>query len=196
MRGKRASSLRMDHAGPDVIDWPGRLEVARRHRCCWIPRTTAIGAAAGDALRDVFSARPIAFIFGASADKDVDGMFEHLLPIADYLVISQAVHPRALAPEEIERTALEHRYARPIQRIPDTRAALDQAAALVGPDGLICVTGSLFIVGEVRSACGLPAGHVPRAQRVPCIPARMAPTTSLPGADGEITRHDARKRIN
>ncbi len=163
--------------GLTSVDWPGRLEVVPQ-----APLLVLDAAHNGEsaqrlatALRDVFSARPIAFIFGASADKDVDGMFEHLLPIADYLVISQAVHPRALAPEEIERTALEHRYARPIQRIPDTRAALDQAAALVGPDGLICVTGSLFIVGEVRSACGLPAGHVPRAQRVPCIPARMAP---------------------
>lgn len=159
-------------AGLAEVDWPGRLEVVERE-----PLLVLDAAHNGEsacrlavALTGAFAQRPIAFVFGASADKDVSGMFDHLLPIADFLIISQAVHPRALDPNEIKNIALAHGYARPIKIIPDTRAALERAAALVGPDGLICTTGSLFIIGEVRSVYSLPAGHVPRANRVPCAP--------------------------
>lgn len=159
-------------AGLAEVDWPGRLEVVERE-----PLLVLDAAHNGEsacrlavALTGAFAQRPIAFVFGASADKDVSGMFDHLLPIADFLIISQAVHPRALDPNEIKNIALAHGYARPIEIIPDTRVALERAAALVGPDGLICTTGSLFIIGEVRSVYGLPAGHVPRANRVPCAP--------------------------
>ena len=157
-------------AGLAAVDWPGRLEVVERE-----PLLVLDAAHNGEsacrlavALTGTFAQRPIAFVFGASADKDVSGMFDHLLPIADFLIISQAVHPRALDPNEIKNIALAHGFVRPIEIIPDTRVALDRAAELVGPGGLVCTTGSLFVIGEVRSVCGLPAGHVPRANRVPC----------------------------
>ncbi|WP_119073033.1 bifunctional folylpolyglutamate synthase/dihydrofolate synthase [Aggregatilinea lenta] len=160
-------------AGLAGVDWPGRLEVVERK-----PLLVLDAAHNGEsaqrlaaALTGVFDQRPIAFVFGASADKDVSGMFDHLLPIADYLIVSQAVHPRALDPHEIRNIALAHGYRRPIEIIPDTRVALERASELVGEDGMICTTGSLFIIGEVRSVYGLPAGHVPRASRVPCAPA-------------------------
>ncbi|HML20059.1 MAG TPA: folylpolyglutamate synthase/dihydrofolate synthase family protein [Aggregatilinea sp.] len=159
-------------AGLAGVDWPGRLEIVEQK-----PLLVLDAAHNGEsaqrlaaALTGTFSERPIAFVFGASADKDVSGMFEHLLPVADFLIVSQAVHPRALDPNEIKNIALAKGFTHPIEIIPDTRIALDRAAELVGPGGLICTTGSLFIIGEVRSVCGLPAGHVPRANRVPCAP--------------------------
>lgn len=147
------------------VDWPGRLEVVERS-----PLLVLDAAHNGEsawrlraALDALFPQRPLVLIFGASADKDVTGMFAALLPVADVLVAAQAIHPRALDPATIADTARRAGFAGPVYQIPDVREALRQARALAGPEGLIVTTGSLFIVGEVRTVCGLPVGHVQRA---------------------------------
>lgn len=150
------------------VDWPGRLEVIRT-RPLLVLDAAHNGASAlrlSAALAELFTQRPLVLIFGASADKDVSGMFDALLPQVDYLIAAQAVHPRALSPDDIERIARQQGFTRPIEKIPAADAALQRAAELVGPDGLMCTTGSLFIVGEMRTLCGLPPGHVvPQAAR-------------------------------
>jgi dihydrofolate synthase/folylpolyglutamate synthase len=115
------------------------------------------------ALEALFSRRPLVLIFGASADKDVTGMFRALLPAVDVLIAAQAVHPRALAPAMIEEQAREVGFAGPVYQIPDVSKALQYAQTVAGPAGMVLTTGSLFIVGEVRTVCGLPAGHVAKA---------------------------------
>jgi dihydrofolate synthase/folylpolyglutamate synthase len=151
-------------AGFEQVDWPGRLEVIG-HSPALVLDAAHNGASARwlrAALETLFPQRPLALIFGASADKDVAGMFEALLPLADYLIAAQAVHPRAFAPDEIAAVARQQGYAGRIEQIPQAELALRRASELVGPDGLICATGSLFIIGEIRTVCGLPAGHVAR----------------------------------
>ncbi len=145
------------------VDWPGRLEMVDHeppivldaaHNAASARRLVA-------ALTELFPWRPLAMIFGASADKDIEGMFEALLPEVDYLIVAQAVHPRALNPDELAAHARRQGFGGRIDVIPSVAEALDHATRLVGPTGLICATGSLFIVGEVRDVCGLPPGHVP-----------------------------------
>jgi dihydrofolate synthase/folylpolyglutamate synthase len=148
--------------GFERVDWPGRLEVI--HRSPLLVLDAAHNAASARRLRaaleELFLQHPLALIFGVSADKDVDGIFDALLPLVDYLITAQAVHPRALAPDEIAAIARRQAYTGPIEQIPQAEAALLRASELVGPDGLICTTGSLFLVGEMRTVCGLPVGHV------------------------------------
>lgn len=161
-------------AGFERVDWPGRLEIVERSPL--VVLDAAHNAESARRLRvaldEMFPQRPLALIFGASADKDVTGMFDALLPTVDFLIAAQAVHPRALATADIATKALERGFAGQIHQVPDVRLALQRAVALVGPDGLICTTGSLFIVGEMRTVCGLPVGHLPRASQQPLKPAR------------------------
>jgi dihydrofolate synthase/folylpolyglutamate synthase len=148
--------------GFEHVDWPGRLEVVQRSPLLVLDaaHNAASARRLREALDEMFRQRPLAMIFGASADKDIPGMFDALLPAVDYLIASQAVHPRAFTVEMIESLAREQGYQGPIYKVPDTRAALEQAEVLVGPSGLVCATGSLFLVGEIRTVCGLPVGHV------------------------------------
>ncbi len=172
---RRAGLVVPDEAVRDgfrTVDWPGRLEVVLRSPLLVLDAAHN-GASAqflAASLNDLFPQQPFALIFGASADKDVEGMFDALLPLADYLVAAQAVHPRALSVEEIAARALAKGYARPIVKAPAAQAALEVASDLVGPNGLICTTGSLFIVGEMRTVCGLPVGHVLPAMHQPAPP--------------------------
>jgi len=150
------------------VDWPGRLE-----RVADAP-TVVLDAAHNGAsaqwlnasLDTLFPQRPRVLVFGASADKDIRGMFEALLPGTDHLIASQAVHPRAMAPEEIETVARTVGYSGPIAQIADVPSALSYAQRLAGPGGLVVVTGSLFIVGEVRTLFGLPPGHTRRTPHI------------------------------
>lgn len=113
-------------------------------------------------LDDLFPQRPRVLIFGASADKDIRGMFEALLPSVDVLIAAQAVHPRALPTAEIESIARETGFTGNVVQIASVPDALAEAKRLAGPDGLVVTTGSLFIVGEVRTIFGLPPGHTRR----------------------------------
>lgn len=151
-------------AGFERVDWPGRLEVAGEAPLLVLD--AAHNAASARRLRaaldELFTRRPLVLVFGASADKDVAGMFDALLPITHSLIASQAVHPRALDPDAIESVARSVGYQGPVYLIPQVDKALHTAAGLAGPEGMVCVTGSLFIIGEVRTLVGLPVGHVQR----------------------------------
>ena len=146
------------------VDWPGRLEVVA-HNPAVVLDAAHNGASArwlSATLDELFPQRPRALVFGASADKDVRGMFEALLPGVDHLIAAQAIHPRALATEEIEAIARATGFAGAIAQIPSVPDALSEAQRLAGGEGLVVITGSLFIVGEVRSIFGLPPGHTRR----------------------------------
>jgi dihydrofolate synthase/folylpolyglutamate synthase len=155
-------------AGFEQVDWPGRLEVVEHMPLLVLDaaHNAASARRLRAALEELFPQHPLALIFGVSADKDVSGIFEALLPLAHYLIAVQAVHPRALAPDEISAIARQRGYEGVIEEIPQIEAALRRAGELVGPDGLICTTGSLFVIGEMRTVCGLPAGHVVRRSAV------------------------------
>lgn len=144
------------------VDWPGRLEVLPGEPLLVLDAAHNADSAEHlrTALQERFARRPLVLIFGASADKDVAGMFDALLPLVDVLVVTQAAHPRALSAKEVETTARESGYCGEVVQTPDIRTALQQAAIHAGASGLICATGSLFVVGEVRSVFNLPVGHV------------------------------------
>jgi dihydrofolate synthase/folylpolyglutamate synthase len=145
------------------VDWPGRLEVVNREPLLVLDAAHN-GASArllSAELESMFpSLHPMVLVFGAFADKDVAGMFDALLPRVDTLIVSQSNHPRALTPKDIESVARQMGYKGRIEQVVPVEDALRRAEDLVGSDGLICVTGSLSLVGEVRTLCGLPVGHM------------------------------------
>lgn len=150
------------------VDWPGRVELVAQNPAVVLDAAHN-GASArwlNTTLDALFPQRPRVLIFGVSADKDIRGMFEALLPGVDHLIAAQAVHPRALAAEEIEAVARAVGFTGSIDQIPHVGEALAQAQRLAGSDGLVVTTGSLFIVGEVRTIFGLPPGHAARISPV------------------------------
>ena len=106
--------------------------------------------------------RQLALVFGASADKDIDGMLESFLgpQIAtgatrppDKVIVTQE-RPSALGRSGAAGrpgAAGQHRPARSACSDPST-APLTDALAWAGPDDLICVTGSIFVVAQARRA--------------------------------------------
>jgi len=134
------------------VRWPGRLEVLSR-----APFLVVDGAHNADsahqlaaALKKDFQYERLILIFGASLDKDIDGMLRELLPLAHRVIVTQAQHPRATEVQSL-REALLARGCEPLSSHNVTEA-LDGALRLAQERDLICATGSLFVVAEVREA--------------------------------------------
>jgi dihydrofolate synthase/folylpolyglutamate synthase len=117
----------------------------------------AHNAAGARALRDYldeFVRRPITIIFGAMRDKALTEMATTLFPAADSLILTQPDNPRAATTETLARHLPPHFASRKITLAPSPREALRVARAQTPPDGIICVTGSLYLIGEVKKAAG------------------------------------------
>ncbi|MBN2471951.1 MAG: bifunctional folylpolyglutamate synthase/dihydrofolate synthase, partial [Anaerolineae bacterium] len=113
-----------------------------------------------ETLAQVFPvAAPRVLVFGASADKDVAGMFSELLPGMDALVLTQADHPRATSMQELLDVAEQAGFTGQALCVSHVKDALAKALELAGQQGVVTVTGSLFIVGEARDLLGLTLGR-------------------------------------
>jgi len=131
--------------------WPGRFEILRRY-----PPLVIDSAHNRDsilrlrlALDDYFPGYPVVLVFGASADKDVEGMFAELLPRVQHVIATRSTHPRALDPRRL--APLGAQYARRVQVIEPVEAAMQAALDLAGEDALVLVTGSIFIAAAARN---------------------------------------------
>lgn len=134
--------------------WPGRLEVLGRHP--WIVVDSAHNADSAQKLRlalhQWFSFRRLGLIFGASADKDIQGMLEVVLPSASRCIVSASFHPRAADPHRLMDLARSIRPDLKLSTTDTVAQGLDEMLAWAGPEDLILVTGSIFIVAAARLA--------------------------------------------
>ena len=138
--------------GLEQVSWPGRLERLRRH-----PLILCDGAhnpAAAECLKlylqqNVQRERRRILVVGMMQDKNLRGFLKALVPPADAVILTQINSPRAA-------TVRALREALPVIECPvyerdDPGAAIDLAIGLASENDLICVTGSLFLVGHVKS---------------------------------------------
>jgi dihydrofolate synthase/folylpolyglutamate synthase len=103
------------------------------------------------ALDDYLPGKSIVLIFGASEDKDIDGMFDELLPRTRRVIATQSIHPRALEADQIVERA--HRYGIPAQALVPVEKAVRCALEIAAKEEAVVVAaGSLFIAAAVREA--------------------------------------------
>jgi dihydrofolate synthase / folylpolyglutamate synthase len=141
-------------AGLRTVNWAGRLEVADRR-----PTVLLDGAhnpAAATVLADFLTrsdrshpSRPIVLVLGMMRDKDHRGFVEPLKGLVDEVVLTQANLPRSATARELHASVgglLSHPHV-----VPSLSDAMPMARQLATPDGLVCVTGSLMLVGECKA---------------------------------------------
>ncbi len=89
----------------------------------------------------------IHFVFGAMRDKDIKEMGKYLFPLAASIHLSPIANTRCANPEDV---ALLHRRFAPRMRIHrNMHDALRSAWKECSPSGLVVVTGSLYLVGDL-----------------------------------------------
>ena len=133
-------------------DWPGRfqtfpaqtgwpeivLDVAHNPAGAWALRS---------ALSERFEDRPLIFVFGAMRDKAISEMTEILFPLAERVIATRPENPRSASPEEIQQAG--RRTGTEIEAAAEVGGALERARQLAGPQTVVVVTGSTYLVGEV-----------------------------------------------
>lgn len=131
------------------VNWPGRLELIEDR-----PPVLLDGAhnpAGADALRsylDEFWQGPITLVFGAMGDKDIDQMASALFDSARTVVLTRVRDSRAAGNARLGEAALNR--ARNVIFTETVKQAISWARSVTPPDGLVCVAGSLHLVGEVK----------------------------------------------
>lgn len=155
-RGWRISPQAL-RAGLASAVWPGRLELAARRPDILIDggHNPQCAEAAAEALRVHYPGKKCRFLLGVLADKDVDGILRALLPLAEEVAAVTPQSSRALPAEHLcQRLEKSFRFRR-ASAYASPAQALEALRRGAGPEDVICVCGSLYMIGEVREALGL-----------------------------------------
>jgi len=131
--------------------WPGRLERLQEHPTVFLDGAhNPSGATQLLAFwKENLQGHRILLVYGAMRDKAVDEIAGLLFPAADLVILTQPLQPRAIsAPLLAEMTG---HLAKSSLVIPDPAEALRHALDIASPDDAIFATGSLYLVGDLRS---------------------------------------------
>ena len=130
--------------------WPGRLEKLQSRPDLYLDGAHNPGAARELAhfLEEHFAARRVVLIYGAMRDKAVDEVTGLLFPRASEVILTQPNNPRAVSATQLAQMAGHH--ATHFSVVSSAEAALDQALASAAPDDAVFITGSLYLVGQLR----------------------------------------------
>ncbi len=149
------------HITPDAIQaglagvrWAGRLQVLHEK-----PTVVVDGAhnaysmeRLGQALQFHFDYDRLTLILGFGNDKDISGMIDEAVRIADDVYLVTSRHPKAVKGEVLREEFIK-RGARP-HITASVKTALETAMSAAGPRGLICAAGSIFVISEVMELLG------------------------------------------
>ena len=142
-------------AGLSQAKWPARMELVRRS-----PDVILDGGhnpqcmeAIAESLGKLYPGKKVWFLTGVLADKDYPAMFRNILPIAKGFVTITPDSPRALSDQDLA----DYLRAQGYEAVPcdNNQQGVDTVLKLAGPEDVVCITGSLYMIGEVRHQLGL-----------------------------------------
>ena len=138
------------YQGLSNVHWPGRLEVLKKS-----PIVVIDGAHNPAAMKNLkrvlfteFNFRKLILVIGIMEDKDIRAMFKQIVPFAHKVILCEPNMDRAASTKIIAKSLQEWNVK--YHQIKDVKEAVIYALSIANPKDLICVTGSLFTVGEAR----------------------------------------------
>jgi dihydrofolate synthase / folylpolyglutamate synthase len=150
----RDGGLRISHEairqGIANAEWPGRLEKLHAHPDVYLDGAHNPGAARELAAfwRENFAGRRILVIYGALRDKAVDEIAGILFPHVAEVIFTEPRTTRAISAKQLAEIAAHHAVKNSI--VANAEHALDYALSRASADDAIFVTGSLYLVGQIR----------------------------------------------
>ena len=141
--------------------WPGRLEWLTPHLLLDVAHNPAGAWTLRSAIASLPPAQPRTLLFSCLRDKDLREMARILFPLfdasedgdperrRDHVVLAPIPSSRAAALEDLVGVARE--LGVPATAAPDVAAALRLAHEVTPAGGVIVATGSVYLVGELRS---------------------------------------------
>ena len=145
------------------VRWPGRFEYISGHPSFILDgaHNRAGARACAMTLRGLWGDRPVILIIGVLGDKDIKSICRSLVPLAWKVIAVQPEGERGLASSSLAKVCRFHAGSKkiPVLARKSLESAIkycyrsclsDQSGDKLRPP-LICVTGSLRLIGEARS---------------------------------------------
>jgi dihydrofolate synthase/folylpolyglutamate synthase len=132
-----------------TVEWPARFQILNR-----VPFVVVDSAHNRDsarrlrtALDDYFPSRKVILIFGASSDKDINGILDELIPRVSQVIVTHAEHPRASETDDL----VERIRARgcPAEAVVPVKQALAKALENAAEEDVVLSAGSMFVSADV-----------------------------------------------
>ncbi len=147
------TSISLDHIQKGLLEtcWPGRLEVVSSTPVVILDGAHNMMAARklGRYLSEAFSGKKITMVIGILDDKPYKSMLRSLLPLCHRVIITKPTINRALEPDILLHTASG--MVDNCTIIENVRDAVSYAVQTENADGVVCVAGSLYVVGEAKA---------------------------------------------
>jgi dihydrofolate synthase/folylpolyglutamate synthase len=99
-----------------------------------------------ETLDEIFPGKKITFVLGILADKDVAGIVSRLIGKDDQVIAVAPLSERATDPDILVGLLAAGQG----ERGTSITDAILRARNLAGPDGVVCIAGSLYLVGPAR----------------------------------------------
>lgn len=130
--------------------WPGRLEIVSSSPLILLDGAHNLIAARHLAryLSENLSDRNITLLIGILDDKPYQAILKDILPLCRKVILTRPKIDRALSPEKLYPIA--QKIISDIHVIPDVGKAIIYAIENASPKDVICIAGSLYVVGEAK----------------------------------------------
>lgn len=138
--------------------WPGRFQVLpaagpRPEIVFDVAHNPAGAWALRSLLSSCYEGRRLVYVFGAMRDKAIAEISQILFPLAESVIATCARNPRSASPEEIRQAA--YGTGTEMETAADVASAIARACHLSKWDGVVVITGSIYVVGEAIEALGV-----------------------------------------
>jgi dihydrofolate synthase/folylpolyglutamate synthase len=138
--------------GFETTLWPARLEIVQKNPyivldCAHNP---AGMRALNSSLKGIFSGHRFTFVIGIMRDKDIPKIIEEIISLAHNIIITKPKFERASEPQKIEEEVKKH--ISNVIIIEDVKEAIKHAKKNAKKEDVVCITGSIFNVGEAIMA--------------------------------------------
>lgn len=134
--------------------WPGRLEVVSKRPLVILDGAHNLMAARklSQYIKEQLKNKKITLVIGVLDDKACDPILKDLIAPCHRVVVTQAAIDRAVPAENLARIA--KKYTTDVEIIPRVGAAVKKTLEQCQDEDVICVAGSLYVVGEAKTALG------------------------------------------
>ncbi|MGV8027306.1 MAG: bifunctional folylpolyglutamate synthase/dihydrofolate synthase [Anaerolineaceae bacterium] len=136
--------------GFQTVFWPGRFEILRKNPFLIIDaaHNNDSSQRLAETVQELFPNKKIILLFGASEDKDIQGMLNNFSKITRLIILTRSTHPRAAKPEIIQQILQTLSCDTII--IEDIQQALEFALEQIQKEDIILASGSVFVAAAIR----------------------------------------------
>ena len=131
---------------------PGRMEIISEN-----PIVLLDGAHNPDAMKKLkltlekdFQFEKLILVLGILEDKNYQEMINHIIPISDMIILTKSTNTRACDPDILQDTIKKLGFENHVRTVEAIPKAIEFAKTKAEKNDIICISGSLFTVGEAR----------------------------------------------